>query len=281
MRLARIGEPGREIPCVLDADGTARDARSVTADFDGAFFASGGIEALRGLEPASLPVIAPGQRIGAPVARPWNVWCIGLNYIDHAAESKMQVPTEPIVFSKSSRCVVGPYDDVKQPRGATKMDYEVELAVVIARECRYLQTDDEARAAIAGYAIANDVSERAFQMASGGQWTKGKTAETFNPLGPWLVTPDDPAVQGDLELTLDVNGERRQTGRLSSLIFDIPTIIRHLSQYAVLEPGDVIDTGTPPGVAMGMSNPGWIGAGDQLRLAITGLGEQRTRIISA
>jgi len=281
MRLARIGEPGREIPCLLDADGTARDVREVTVDFDGAFLASGGIEALRALEPSSLPVVASGQRIGAPVARPWNVWCIGLNYIDHAAESKMQVPTEPIVFSKSSRCVVGPYDDVVQPRGATKMDYEVELAVVISRECRYLQTDDEARAAIAGYAIANDVSERAFQMASGGQWTKGKTAETFNPLGPWLVTPDDPAVQGDLELTLDVNGERRQTGRLSDMIFDVPTIIRHLSQYAVLEPGDVIDTGTPPGVAMGMANPGWIGAGDQLRLAITGLGEQRTRIIQA
>ena len=281
MRLCRIGEPGHEIPCLVDSDGQYRDVRAATSDFDGAFFASGGLDRLRALDLASLPVIAAGQRIGAPVARPWNVWCIGLNYVDHAAESKMQVPSEPVVFSKSSRCVVGPYDPVVQPRGATKMDYEVELAVVLSRECRYLQSDDEARAAIAGYAIANDVSERAFQMASGGQWTKGKTAETFNPLGPWLVTPDDPAVQGDLELTLDVNGERRQTGRLSDLIFDIPTIIRHLSQYAVLEAGDVIDTGTPPGVAMGMAEPGWIGAGDELHLAITGLGEQRYRITSA
>ncbi len=281
MRLCRIGEPGREIPCLLDSDGTYRDVRSVTSDFDGEFFASGGLDRLRALDPSSLPEVAPGQRIGAPVARPWNVWCIGLNYIDHAAESKMQVPSEPIVFSKSSRCVVGPNDAVKQPRGATKMDYEVELAVILSRECHYLQSDEEALAAIAGYAIANDVSERGFQMASGGQWTKGKTAETFNPLGPWLVTPDDPSLQGDLELTLDVNGERRQTGRVSDMIFDIPTIIRHLSQYAVLEPGDVIDTGTPPGVAMGMSDPAWIGAGDELHLAISGLGEQHYRIVPA
>lgn len=281
MRLLRVGEPGSEIPCLLDADGTIRDARSVASDYDGAFLASGGIDRLRAVDPATLPEVPAGQRIGAPVARPWNVWCIGLNYVDHAAESKMEVPSEPVVFSKSSRCVVGPYDEVLQPRGSTKMDYEVELAVVIGRECRYLESDEEALAAIAGYAIANDVSERAFQLGPGGQWTKGKTAETFNPLGPWLVTPDDPAIQGDLELVLDVNGERRQTGVVSSMIFDVPTLIRHLSHHAVLEPGDVIDTGTPPGVAMGMAAPGWIGAGDELRLAITGLGEQRTRIARA
>jgi 2-keto-4-pentenoate hydratase/2-oxohepta-3-ene-1,7-dioic acid hydratase in catechol pathway len=281
MRLLRVGDVGRERPCVLDPDGGMRDVSAITQDFDGAFFASGGMELLRAADLASLPIIEPGQRIGAPVARPWNVWCIGLNYVDHAAESKMEVPSEPIVFTKSSRCIVGPYDDVLQPRGSTKMDYEAELAVVIGKECRYLESDDEARAAIAGYAVANDVSERAFQMGPGGQWTKGKTPETFNPLGPWLVTPDDPAVQGDLEVTLDVNGERRQTGMTSWMVFDVPTIIRYLSRYAVLEAGDVINTGTPPGVAMGMAVPGWIGAGDEMRVSVTGLGEQRSRIVSA
>lgn len=281
MRLLRVGDVGRERPCVLDDQGDIRDVTAITPDFDGAFFASGGMNRLRTADLRALPVVAPGQRIGAPVARPWNVWCIGLNYVDHAAESKMEVPSEPIVFTKSSRCIVGPNDDVLQPRGSTKMDYEAELAVVIGTECRYLQSDDEARAAIVGYAVANDVSERAFQMGPGGQWTKGKTAETFNPLGPWLVTPDDPAVQGDLEVTLDVNGERRQTGMTSWMVFNIPTLIRYLSQYAVLEPGDVINTGTPPGVAMGMAEPGWIGAGDEMRVSVTGLGEQRSRIISA
>ena len=281
MRLLRIGQPGHERPCVLDEAGVIRDASSVARDFDGGFFASGGIDALRAVDLAALPTVEPGERIAAPIARPWNVWCIGLNYVDHAAESRMEVPSEPIVFSKSSRCIIGPYDDVLQPRGSVKMDYEAELAVVIGRECRYLESDDEARAAIAGYAVANDVSERDFQMGPGGQWTKGKTCETFNPLGPWLVTPDDPAVQGDLEVTLDVNGERRQTGWTSWMVFDVPTIIRHLSRYAVLEPGDVINTGTPPGVAMGMAEPGWIGAGDVMRVAVTGLGEQRSRIVPA
>lgn len=281
MRLVRVGQPGQERPCVLAEDGRMHDVSSITADFDGAFFASGGIARLQATDLSSLPVVPEGERVGAPVARPWNVWCIGLNYVDHAAESKMAVPTEPIVFFKSSRCIVGPYDDVLEPRGATKMDYEAELAVVIGRECRYLASDEEALAAIAGYTIANDVSERAFQMAPGGQWTKGKTAETFNPLGPWLVTPDDPRVEGDLEVTLDVNGERRQTGKTSNMVFDVATIIRHLSQYAVIEAGDVINTGTPPGVAMGMAEPGWIGAGDVMTVRISGLGEQRSRIVPA
>ncbi len=281
MRLLRVGPAGSERPCILDTEGTIRDASSVTDDYDGSFLASGGIDRLRSVDLSSLPVVAAGERIGPPVARPWNVWCIGLNYIDHAAESKMEVPAAPLLFTKSSRCIVGPNDDVRQPRGSTRMDYEAELAVVIGRECRYLDSDEEARAAIAGYAIANDVSERAFQLGGGGQWTKGKTPETFNPLGPWLVTPDDPAVQGDLEITLDVNGERRQTGSTASMIFDVVTIIRDLSQYAVLEPGDVINTGTPPGVAMGMAEPRWISAGDEMTVSITGLGRQHTRIVPA
>lgn len=283
MYLMRIGSAGRERPVARIDDKTYVDLSDVVTDFDEAFFGSGGLERIR-------PIVAErsaagqvsafaGERIGAPIARPHQILCIGLNYRDHAAETGQAVPDEPILFTKSPNTLVGPDDDVRIPRGSTKPDWEVELGIVIGRRTSYLDSVDEARDAIAGYCVVNDVSERAFQMERGGQWSKGKSAETFNPCGPWLVTPDEIDDVLDLDMWLDVSGVRRQTGNTRTMVFDPYVLVHHLSQFMVLEPGDLINTGTPPGVGLGHTPPVWLQPGDVMTLGIAGLGTQRQLVV--
>jgi 2,4-diketo-3-deoxy-L-fuconate hydrolase len=278
MRLLRTGRPGQERPCVLRGDGTAVDVSAHVPDFGPDFFAGGGLGRLRALLDAGteLPTVdLTSTRTGACVARPHKVICIGLNYSDHAAESGMPIPTEPIVFFKATNAVVGPDDDVLLPRGSTKTDWEVELAVVLGAPGRYLPDEQAALATVAGYAVANDVSERAFQLERGGQWVKGKSCETFAPLGPWLVTADEVPDPQALSMSLRVNGELRQDGSTKTMIFSVAHIVWYLSQFIVLEPGDVICTGTPPGVGMGQKPPVYLRDGDVMELEIEGLGRQR------
>ncbi len=285
MKLARFGPPGRETPVVIDASGAMWDTSTITEDYDGRFFGDGGMSRLREVLKMSgnglLRVENSGLRIGAPIARPGKVVCIGLNYSDHAAESGMPVPEEPIVFFKAPNTVVGPNDDVIIPRGAAKTDWEVELGVVIGSECKYLDDPSDAMKHIAGFVVSNDVSERAFQLERGGQWVKGKSCETFNPCGPWLVTPDEVGDVGSLPMWLDVNGQRRQTGTTATMVFDVPYLLHYLSQFMVLEPGDLINTGTPPGVGMGASPPAFLKPGDAMELGIQTLGTQRQVCIKA
>jgi 2,4-diketo-3-deoxy-L-fuconate hydrolase len=285
MKLMRIGPIGEERPAVLVGDVSYVDVSDVVATYDEAFFAAGRMDELRGVV---LERIALGethaigdQRIGSPIARPHQVLCIGLNYSDHAAETGQAVPDEPILFTKSPNSVIGPDDTVLIPRGSTKTDWEVELGIVIGTRCRYLDDEAEATAHIAGYVLVNDVSERAFQMERGGQWSKGKSAETFNPCGPWLVTPDEIHDVLALGMWLDVNGERRQTGSTGTMIFSPTYLVHYLSQFMVLEPGDLINTGTPPGVGLGMKPPTYLAPGDVMELGIDGLGTQRQRLEAA
>ncbi|WP_219510120.1 fumarylacetoacetate hydrolase family protein [Nonomuraea ceibae] len=279
MQLMRIGAPGAEKPVVRVDDAHYVDVSDVTPDFDERFFGSGRIALLPERVATGERRPFAGERIGAPIARPHQILCIGLNYADHAAEAGLPVPDEPILFTKSPNTLVGPHDDVRIPRGSTKTDWEVELGVVIGRRTSYLDSPDGARDAIAGYCVVNDVSERAFQMERGGQWSKGKSAETFNPAGPWLVTPDEIPDVRDLGLWLDVNGVRRQTGSTKTMIFDPYVIVHHLSQFMVLEPGDLINTGTPPGVGMGRDPQVWLRPGDVVELGIDRLGRQRQRVV--
>lgn len=283
MRLMRIGELGRERPVVLLEGGQYIDVSDVVGDYDEAFFGGGGIERLPAIVEDRIAAgsAAPlaGERIGAPIARPHQILCIGLNYRRHAVETGSPIPVEPILFTKSPNTLVGPDDDVRIPRDGDKTDWEVELGIVIGERCSYLPDDDAARRAIAGYVLCNDVSERSFQLERGGQWTKGKSAETFNPCGPWLRTADEVADVLTLDLWLDVNGERRQTGSTSDLIFDPYFIVRYLSRFMVLEPGDLINTGTPHGVGMAFDPPQWLRPGDVIELGITGLGSQRQRVV--
>ncbi|WP_116949664.1 fumarylacetoacetate hydrolase family protein [Jiangella endophytica] len=277
MQLLRIGDRGAERPAVRADDGTVYDLSSVTGDIDGAFLAGDGVARVRAaLAEGALPQL-PGDdaRIGAPIARPGKVVCIGLNYRDHAAETGAALPEEPIIFMKAPNTVVGPNDTVLVPRGSVKTDWEVELGVVIGQEARYLDAPEDASGVIAGYVISNDVSERAFQLERGGQWDKGKSCETFNPLGPWLVPADEVDDPGKLGLRLWVNGEKRQDGTTADLIFGIEHVIWYLSQFMVLEPGDLVNTGTPAGVAMGMPGQPYLRAGDVVELEIDGLGRQR------
>ncbi|MFF0775988.1 fumarylacetoacetate hydrolase family protein [Nonomuraea wenchangensis] len=278
MKLLRVGPVGQERPVVLDEAGNLRDIGE--PDIDGAFLASGGVARVRAaLDRGDLPIVAEeGLRVGAPVARPGKIVCIGLNYRDHAAESGAEPPAEPVVFMKAADTMVGPYDEVLVPRNSVKTDYEVELAIVIGKRARYLESREEALEAVAGYAVANDVSEREFQLERGGQWDKGKSCETFNPLGPWLVTADEVGDPQSLSLRLWVNGELRQDGDTKNMIFDVAEIVRYLSQFMVLEPGDVINTGTPAGVAMGMPGQPYLRAGDVVELEIEGLGRQRQTV---
>ncbi|MGC7098758.1 fumarylacetoacetate hydrolase family protein [Amycolatopsis lurida] len=284
MYLMRIGEPGAEKPVARVDNGHYVDLSDVAGDFDEKFFGGGGVDRIRPImaeRVAAGEVTAfAGERVGAPIARPHQILCIGLNYRDHAAETGQAVPEEPILFTKSPNTLVGPDDDVRIPRGSTKPDWEVELGIVIGRRTSYLDSVADARAAIAGYLVVNDVSERAFQMERGGQWTKGKSAETFNPAGPWLVTPDEIDDVLALDLWLDVNGQRRQTGNTRTMIFDPYFIVHHLSQFMVLEPGDLINTGTPPGVGMGFRPPVWLRPGDVVELGIDGLGRQRQHVLA-
>lgn len=283
MKLLRIGPFGAEKPAALVDDGHYVDLSDVVHDFDERFFGDGGIERLR-------PIVAErvgsgrvldlaGRRIGAPIARPHQILCIGLNYSDHAAETGQAVPSEPILFTKSPNTLVGPDDDVRIPRNSTKPDWEVELGIVMGARASYLDSVEDARDAIAGWVLVNDVSERAFQLERGGQWAKGKSAETFNPAGPYLVTTDEVADVRNLGMWLDVNGVRRQTGSTSTMIFDPYVIVHYLSQFLVLEPGDLINTGTPPGVGMGFTPPIWLQPGDVMELGIDGLGTQRQNVV--
>lgn len=279
----RIGAAGAEKPVARIDDETYVDLSDTVTDFDEAFFGSGGLDRIR-------PVVAErtaagqvsrfaGERIGAPIARPHQILCIGLNYRDHAAESGMAVPDEPILFTKSPNTLVGPNDDVRIPRGSTKTDWEVELGIVIGRRTSYLDSVDEARDAVAGFVVVNDVSERAFQLERGGQWAKGKSAETFNPAGPWLATTDEIDDVLALDMWLDVNGVRRQTGNTRTMIFDPYFIVHYLSRFLVLEPGDLINTGTPPGVGMGLNPPVYLQPDDVMELGITRLGSQRQHVL--
>lgn len=280
MRLVRYGAPRVERPGVLVSGGAAFDASSVTHDYDQEFFASGGLNRLReallgaALEPTSLD----GVRLGPPIAKPHQVICVGLNYRDHAAETGMEVPAEPVLFNKSPGSVVGPDDDVLIPRGGEKLDWEAELAVVIGKETSYLGSTEGARDSIAGYTISNDVTERAFQFERGGQWVKGKSAPTFNPMGPWLVTPDEIADDALLNISLTVNGRVMQNSSTAHMIFGVEYLVWYISQFLVLEPGDVINTGTPPGVGHGLKPAVYLVAGDVMELTIDGLGSQRQTV---
>jgi 2,4-didehydro-3-deoxy-L-rhamnonate hydrolase len=282
MELIRLGEPGRERPAVRH-EGATFDLGTLTADLTGDFLADGGLDRVRSAVAAgSLSTVDEmGQRIGAPVAKPAAVVCIGQNYVAHAAESGSAPPERPIIFFKHPNTVVGPYDDVLIPRGATKVDWEVELAVVIGKTARYLESPEQALAYVAGYTIGNDVSERSLQLEqSGGQWSKGKCAETFNPLGPVLVPADEVGDPQRLGLRSWVNGEPRQDSSTADMIFSVARLIHDLSQYLVLEPGDVVNTGTPEGVAMSGRFP-YLKAGDVMELEIDGLGRQRSVLKSA
>jgi len=285
MRLLRIGAAGEEKAAALVGDDRFVDLSDIAPDFDEAFFGSGGLERIRPVvaaRAASGDRVRPlgDVRIGAPIARPHQILCVGLNFSDHAAEAGMDVPIEPIVFNKAPNTLVGPNDDVRIPRGSTKPDWEVELGIVIGRRTSYLESVEEARDAIAGWVLVNDVSERAFQLERNGQWVKGKSAETFNPAGPWLVTPDEIEDVNALAMWLDVNGVRRQTGSTATFIFDPYFVVHYLSRFMVLEPGDLINTGTPPGVGMGFKPPVWLQPDDVIELGIDGLGRQRQLVVA-
>ena len=278
MKLVRFGARDEERPGIVTADGRIKDVSAHVRDYDHAFFAGGGLAALRPIaaRPDALPDAPAGARLGPPVARPRNVFAIGLNYSDHAKETGAAIPAEPILFMKATSAVCGPHDPILIPRGSTKTDWEVELGLVIGRDAKYLPSTEAAREHVAGFCVANDVSERAFQIERGGQWSKGKSCESFLPLGPWLVTADEVADPQKLGLTLEVNGVRRQTGNSATMIFDVWHIVHYLSQFIALEAGDVIITGTPPGVGMGMKPQVFLRAGDVVTLAIDGLGSQRS-----
>lgn len=279
MRVLRVGEAGAERPAVLHSDGRLLDAGAVASDIDHDFLSQGGLDRLRSAVAGdSLPVLPHGAalRIGPPVARPGKVVCIGLNYRDHAEETGADIPSEPVVFMKDPWTVVGPHDEVLVPRASVKTDYEVELAVVISRTARYLESAEAGLECVAGYAVSHDVSEREFQLERGGQWDKGKSCETFNPLGPWLVTPEEAGDPQGLALRLTVNGETRQDGHTKNQIFPVGEVIRYLSHVMVLHPGDVINTGTPAGVALGHPEPQpYLRTGDVVECSIDGLGSMR------
>lgn len=279
MKLLRLGQPGAEKPAALVDDDHYVDLSDVVDDFNEAFFASGRIAELGALAAGRTPQPLGDLRIGSPIARPHQILCIGLNYADHAAETGQQVPAEPILFTKSPNTIQGPNDDVLVPRLSQKMDWEVELGVVIGKRCSYLADEAAALDAIAGYTVVNDLSEREWQIERNGQWSKGKSAPTFNPAGPWLVTPDEIDDVLQLGMFLDVDGVRRQTGSTATMVFSPAFLVHYLSQFLTLEPGDLINTGTPPGVGMGLSPQVFLHGGEVLTLGIDGLGSQRQRVV--
>jgi 2-keto-4-pentenoate hydratase/2-oxohepta-3-ene-1,7-dioic acid hydratase in catechol pathway len=279
LKLVRFGPAGQEKPGVVDAGGVIRDVSSVVADFGPETIGQPLKDKLAGIDLSALPAAPEGVRIGAPVSRIGHFIAIGLNYADHAAETGAPIPKEPIVFSKAPSCLSGPNDDVLMPKGSVKLDWEVELAFVIGERCDYV-SKEEALSKVFGYALCNDVSEREYQAERGGQWIKGKSAPTFGPLGPWIVTADEIPDPQALSLFLDVNGERAQTGSTATMIFTVAEIVSYLSEFMVLEPGDVVTTGTPPGVGLGMKPPRFLKAGDTMHLGIGGLGEQHQTVVA-
>ncbi len=278
MKLVRFGNPGAEKPGLIDANGAVRDLSGHIPDLTGTTLSPASLDRLRALDPASLPPAPAGVRLGAPVAGTRSFIAIGLNYADHAKETGQEIPAEPILFNKLANCIVGPNDDIMYPRDSDRMDWEVEIAFVVGTRARYVDEKD-AMAHIAGYCLCNDVSERRFQVKRAGQWVKGKSAETFGPLGPWLATPDEIPDVHNLAMSLDVNGERKQTGSTSTMIFSIPFLLAYITQFMVLEPGDVVTTGTPPGVGSAKKPPEYLKAGDELLLRVEGLGEQRSKVV--
>lgn len=280
MKLLRLGAVGAEKPALLADDGTLRDLSDIIADVSGDALSDEALNRIRDIDPASLPIVS-SDRVAACVGNVGKFICVGLNYADHAKETGKEPPPEPILFMKATTAVVGPNDDVEIPRGSAKTDWEVELGVVIGRRAKYVSETD-ALSHVAGYCVVNDVSERAFQSERGGQWTKGKSHDTFGPIGPWLVTRDEVADPQNLSLWLDVDGQRRQTGNTSTMIFGVAHLVSYISQFMTLMPGDVIATGTPPGVGMGIRpTPVFLQVGQVMTLGIEGLGEQRQTTIAA
>jgi 2-keto-4-pentenoate hydratase/2-oxohepta-3-ene-1,7-dioic acid hydratase in catechol pathway len=279
MKLVRYGAPGREKPGILDAQGRIRDLSRVVPDIAGEALSPKGLAKIRKAPVAKLPLVKGNPRIGPCVGRVGNFIAIGLNYSDHAAEAGMQLPKEPVIFNKAASCICGPNDDTVTPKESGKLDYEVELGIVIGSRARYL-AKNKAMEAVAGYCLANDVSERIFQIERAGQWTKGKGCETFGPLGPWLVTKDEIRDPQTLDMWLTVNGQTRQKGSTRNMVFGVAHLVWYCSQFFVMEPGDVIITGTPSGVALGMKPaPVWLKPGDVVELGIDGLGEQRQKVV--
>jgi len=280
MKLVRWGDAGREKPGMRDAQDVLRDLSHAVDDIAGDVLTREGIERLRALDPENLPIVENNSRLGAPVGRVGKIICVGLNYADHAAESGQPVPDQPVVFMKATSAIAGAFDDVMIPSGSEKTDWEVELGVVIGDAARNVSRNS-ALDHVAGYLVVNDVSERAFQFEHGGQWVKGKGCDTFAPLGPWLVTRDEIPDPQDLAMHLSVNGHRYQDGNTRTMIFDVATLVSHISRYMALLPGDVISTGTPPGVGLGQKPPVYLKPGDVMELGIDGLGAQRQRVVAA
>jgi 2-keto-4-pentenoate hydratase/2-oxohepta-3-ene-1,7-dioic acid hydratase in catechol pathway len=280
MKLIRYGEAGAEKPGLLDAKQRIRDLSAIIDDIDQSSLGPQSISALQALDPVSLPLISGSPRLGPCIAKPGKFIGIGLNYSDHAAEANMPIPQEPVVFYKTDTSICGPNDNVIQPRESTKLDWEIEIAIVIGSKAQYLD-EPAATRAIAGYCIVNDISERAFQIDRGGsQWSKGKGCDTFGPTGPWMVTRDEIEDVQNLDMWLDVNGTRMQTGNTANMIFNCTYLVSYLSQFMTLMPGDIITTGTPPGVALGHDNPPWLKPGDVMTLGIEGLGEQCQTVVA-
>ena len=280
MKLLRYGDIGQEKPGILDTDGNLRDLSIIISDIDGDFLSRGGIDEINKLDLNALPKVSGSPRLGMPVSGTPKLICIGLNYSDHAKESNMAIPTEPVVFMKAISSLNGPNDDVILPNNSIKGDWEVELAVVIGKKTKNVDESD-AMSHVAGYTICNDVSEREWQLEHGSQWSKGKSFDTFAPVGPWLVTKDEIENPQNLAMWLDLNGKRMQTGNTSTMIFGIEKLISYLSYFVTLQPGDIISTGTPPGVGMGIKpEPVFLSVGDEMRLGIDGLGEQKQTVIA-
>ncbi len=279
MKLLRHGPKGAERPGLLHADGTIRDLTGLVPDIGGAVISDTGLAMLRGIDAGTLPVVDPATRLGPCVAGPGKFVCIGLNYADHAAESGMAVPPEPVIFMKATSAICGPNDPIVIPRGSEKTDWEVELAVIIGKTTKYVP-ENEAMAHVAGYAVTNDVSERAFQAERAGQWTKGKSCDNFGPIGPWLVTRDEVADPQDLRMWLKVNGQVMQEGSTRTMVYGVRYLVSYLSQFMTLHPGDVISTGTPPGVGLGMKPPRYLKPGEVAELGIDGLGRQRQDVVA-
>jgi ureidoglycolate lyase len=278
MKLLRVGAKGLEKPAILHTDGTYRDLSAIVPELRGLVLTPEGLSRIRAVDPSSLPILDRNQRIGPCVDRVGKFICVGLNYADHAAESGMQVPPEPVLFMKATSAIIGPNDDVIVPKNSTKCDWEVELGIVIGKEARYVEEADS-MGHIAGYCVVNDLSERAFQQERSGQWTKGKSADTFGPIGPWLVTPDEIPDPQNLSMFLEVNGHRYQNGSTRTMVYGVRFLVSYISQFMSLQPGDIISTGTPPGVGQGIKpNPIFLHGGETIHLGIDGLGEQRQNV---
>ena len=279
MKLLRFGPAGQERPGMLDANGKIRDLSAIVPDINGNTINPAGLAKLAAIDPSTLPIVHGEPRIGPCVGQVSKFVAVGLNYSDHAAETGSPIPTEPILFSKATSCIVGPNDDVMLPKDSVKTDWEVELGIVIGSRASYVE-ESSALQYVAGFCVINDVSEREFQLERQGQWTKGKGCDTFGPIGPWLVTVDEVPNLSNLAMSCYVNGERRQSGSTQTMIFNVPVIVSYISRFMTLLPGDVIATGTPPGVGLGMKPPQFLKAGDEMRLSIEGLGEQRQKVVA-